>query len=90
MSKYLLMHKDVEVAVLLFTEDGHLSDVCDVLSPSHLPPSAEKEKDSLGIWWENRAVPKSRKDIRKLLREQQIRTTGSWLLDNLALSLYDC
>ena len=90
MSKYLLMHKDVEVAVLLFTEDGHLSDVCDVLYPSHLPPSAEKEKDSLGIWWENRAVPKSRKDIRKLLREQQIRTTGSWLLDNLALSLYDC
>ena len=93
MRKYILMHKNIETAVLLFSEDGEILEILEILCSEHLPIFVEREKSknkAISDWWENRSVPKSRKDIRKLLKEQKIGTTGNWLLDNLALSLSDC
>ncbi len=87
------MHKNIETAVLLFSEDGEILEILEILCSEHLPIFVEREKNknkAISDWWENRSVPKSRKDIRKLLKEQKIGTTGNWLLDNLALSLSDC
>lgn len=93
MRKYILMHKNIETAVLLFSEEGQISKMPEILNSSHLPILVNRENNKNRIiseWWENRSVPKSRKDIREMLKEQHIGTTGNWLLDNLALSLSDC
>ncbi len=93
MRKYILMHKNIETAVLLFSEEGRISKMPEILNSSHLPILVNRENNKNRIiseWWENRSVPKSRKDIREMLKEQHIGTTGNWLLDNLALSLSDC
>lgn len=93
MQKYILMHKNIETAVLLFSEDGQISEMSEILNSDHLPIFVEREKNknnAISDWWENRSVPKSRKDVRAMLKQQNIRTTGNWLLDNLALSLSDC
>ena len=93
MRKYILMHKNIETAVLLFSEDGQIAEMPEILSSEHLPLFVDREKNkkrAISDWWENRSVPKSRKDVKKMLKEQNIGTTGNWLLDNLALSLSDC
>ncbi len=87
------MHKNIETAVLQFSEEGQILEMSEILSYEHLPLFVEREKNkkkAISDWWENRSVPKSRKDIRKMLKEQRIGTVGNWLLDNLALSLSDC
>lgn len=87
------MHKDIETAVLLFNDDGSLSKIVEILNSYHLPYIVIREKEKNKImaeWWENRTVPKSRKDIREMLKKENIDSTGNWLLDNLALSLSDC
>lgn len=87
------MHKNIETAVLLFSENGQVSKISEILNHEHLPIFVEREvnkKKAISDWWENRSVPKSKKNIRAMLKEQHIGTTGNWLLDNLALSLSDC
>lgn len=58
------MHKNIETAVLQFSEKGQILEMSEMLSSEHLPLFVEREKNkkkAVSDWWENRSVPKSRK-----------------------------
>ena len=56
----------------------------------YLPVCARHgHEKNLAFWWRNRAVPKSRSDVRELLDKEGVRTTQSLLLNNLGLSMTD-
>lgn len=78
------MHKDIETALVEFSEDGELISLVEILSYSHLPLEIQRDKNYASKWWKDRAVPKSRKNIDTKLN------TAKWLYDNLGLSLSDC
>ncbi len=81
--RYLLMHKDIETAVIEFSEEGELISLSEVLQSAHLPLEIKRDNSYASKWWKNRAVPKARK-------KQPNKSPSKWLLDNLGLSLSDC
>ena len=91
MIKYLLMHKNNIGAEVLFDEDkGMLSEVLSVCDEKFLPLCSQNgHANNLKIWWHNRAVPRSRSDIKYLLDKEKVQTTQSLLLNSLGLSMTD-
>ena len=91
MKEYLLKHKDDIGAVISFDEEtGSLEKIVSVSNEAFIPVCAQNEHpDNLKIWWHNRAVPRSRSDIRQILDQEKVRTTQSFLLNNLGLSMTD-
>lgn len=91
MVRYLLKHKDDIAAEILFCEeDGSLHQVLSSACEKYLPVCARHgHEKNLAFWWRNRAVPKSRSDVRELLDKEGVRTTQSLLLNNLGLSMTD-
>lgn len=87
--QYLLMHKDIQVAMLDLTDAGDLNRV-NVLNKEHTPIGAQMNNIKFKEWWYDRAVPKTRDGCLKALRELGIPTTHSMLLNTLGLSLNDC
>lgn len=89
---YILMHKDLELGKLIFHSDtGMLIDAS--LSDTHrkhLPYRAAFGFKELSDWWSNRAIPRTRKSLRKYLEQHNVDSVEQHLLDNLGLSLNDC
>lgn len=91
MKKYCIKHKDISAAIVQFDEaTGKLEEIVEVLDERHLPLCAQNgNKDILAFWWSNRAVSKSQSEIKAILEREKIRTTQSFLLNNLGLSITD-
>ena len=88
--RYKLMHKDDIAAV--FTIDCNTKVVLslDVIEKKLMPPRATRNLDEFRAWWEDRAVPKTRHNLRDWLQAHGVKTTAEFLLKNLALSMSDC
>lgn len=86
---YELMHKDIEVADLDISRDGKILNAR-ARNLRHMPVGGSLNKRKLDNWWEDRAIPKTRKGASHALRELGFSSTNSMLLDSLALSLNDC
>ncbi len=86
-----LKHKDNIAAEILFNEvTGGLESVISVVDEKALPIcSQDGHTENLEAWWYNRAVPRSRSDIRKLLDREHAQTSQSLLFNNLGLSMTD-
>lgn len=82
-----LMHKDDNVCNVLFNENGYLLKIVRTINPELLPLPAKKDLSLLKEWFEDRAVPKTRHNIKSLVLSGM--TTGNYMLDNLGLSLTD-
>ncbi len=70
MRKYILMHKNIETAVLLFSEEGRISKMPEILNSSHLPILVNKENNKNRIiseWWENRSPNAAEKFLSKVI-----------------------
>lgn len=89
--EYLLRHKDDIAARIDFEEDsGALRSIIAMYDETFLPICAQNGHiENLKTWWLNRAVPRSRSDIRRLLDSSGTKTTQSLLLNNLGLSMTD-
>ncbi len=89
--KYILMHKDVEVAEILMTDDGHIININDVYEPQHLPVGTLKNGKCnsilLNTWWAYRAIPTTRKGINEVLQALNIGSTQALSARCLGLSL---
>lgn len=91
LNRYYLMHKDIKTAEISIDEDdGSIYKVNQYLNKEHIPIRASHSKNDLKRWWEERAIPKTRKGLRTFLESRNIHTTGNYLVDNLGLSLTDC
>ena len=91
MTRYLLKHKNDIGAEVSFDEaNGSLVEVLSILDEAFLPICSQNgHPDNLRTWWHNRAVPRSRSDIKHLLDKEKVLTTQSLLLNNLGLSMTD-
>lgn len=74
MVKYLLKHKnDIGAEVLFNEEKGSLEEVLSIQNETFIPICSQNgHSDNLKMWWHNRAVPRSRSDIRHLLDKEKV------------------
>lgn len=85
---YTLMHKDIPVITIDITDNK--MKVIKVINESQLPIGGQMNSMKLHEWWQDRAVPKTRKGSKHALRELGLASTDNMLLSGLALSLNDC
>ncbi len=89
--KYTLMHKDIAVAdIEIDVSTGSITRILGIQNKEHLPPRAARSREDFKAWWSDRAIPKTRKELRHFLASRNIRSCGNYLVDNLGLSLIDC
>lgn len=95
MNKYILMHKNIPVAVLEIDEaSGVIFAIGEVYAEKHIPlgitvKRGKIERSELNDWWKGRAIPASRSGIKTVLEDLQIATTQRLLEKCLGLSLSD-
>ena len=86
---FSLMHKNDMVLQMDLDEAASLRRVR-IANKQLLPVGGQMNGMKLSEWWKDRAVPKSRKGCLPALKKLGYNSTGSMLVDNLALSLNDC
>lgn len=88
--RYELMHKDDTAAVFEIDLDAKFIVSLAIQERELMPPRAAKDINNFRSWWEDRAVPKTRHNLRDWLQEHGVKSSTDFLLKNLALSLSDC
>ena len=89
-ARYTLMHKDTEVADLVFEAvTGALVSVDGVFDDALLPIGTSGASEYLKAWWHRRAVPVTQGHIMKILDKIGYLTPQAFLLRNMGLSLTD-
>lgn len=87
---YVLRHKDIDVALLRFDcFSGTLIGVIEFVKKEELPIGVNPDFSDLRYWWQNRAIPLTRRGIHQVLENIGIQTTESLLLSSYGLSLTD-
>ena len=87
---YQLMHKDYTAAVFTIDHDTKAVLSLSIHDKDLLPPRSVRSLNDFRAWWEERAVPKTRHNLRDWLQSHGVKTTTEFLLKNLALSMSDC
>ncbi len=89
--EYYLMHKDIPVCLMAISDDGILSNVRrNEAEAKHFPLGGQMNNMKFHDWWRDRAIPKTRHGAKAALERLGYSSTGSALVNNLALSLSDC
>ena len=93
-SQYTLMNKNTELAVVLLSSSGYISDVLSVINPEAFPvgiytDKAEKLVECLNQWWRSRIIPASRDGLRYILHLYDIESPAVLSKRSLGLSLSD-
>jgi hypothetical protein len=95
---YELMHKEIAVAVLAVSIKSNLTfvhDISEVFTHPHMPigttqPNSLKCKpEKLENWLQERAIPKERSGLKRILEECGLPYPNQLLLESLGLSLSD-
>lgn len=88
--RYQLMHKEDIAAVFAIDRDTKAVLSLSIAEKDFMPPRAARSLNDFRSWWDDRAVPKTRHNLRDWLKSHGVKTTSEFLLKNLALSLSDC
>lgn len=89
--EYYLMHKDIPVCLMEISDDGALRSVRrNAAAAEHFPVGGQMNDMKFHDWWQNRAIPRTRHGAATALQRLGYSSTGSALVNNLALSLSDC
>lgn len=89
--EYYLMHKDIMVCLMEIDEDGNIKNVRrNEANKVHFPIGGQMNNMKFVEWWKDRAIPKTRHGAKTALQKLGYSSTGSALVNNLALSLSDC
>ena len=89
--EYYLMHKNVRVCLMEIDEGGRLSRIrINQAEKEHVPLGGQMNSTKFHEWWRDRAIPKTRHGAQTALQRLGYPSTGSALVNNLALSLSDC
>lgn len=91
MAEYYLMHKNIPVCLMNINNDGEISKVRRIdVNKDHFPLGGQMNDMKFYDWWRDRAIPKTRHGCQDALSKLGYNSTGSALVNNLALSLCDC
>lgn len=89
--EYILMHKDIPVALMEIDDEGKMSNVRrNAQTADHFPLGGRMNDMKFHDWWKDRAIPKTRHGAKTALQKLGYSSTNSALVNNLALSLSDC
>lgn len=90
-TEYFLMHKDIPVCLMEVHADGTIGKVRrNPSAADHFPLGGQMNDMKFHEWWKDRAIPKTRNGAPAALQRLGYASTGTALIDNLALSLSDC
>lgn len=71
MMKYILMHREIEVAEIELDELSHITNIYEVYTEEHFPMGTlgkhGVDKTMLAKWWAKRSIPASRSGLRGTL-----------------------
>lgn len=93
-SKYTLMNKNTELAIVLLSSAGFITEVLTLKNPEAFPVgiyTGKKEKlvERLNRWWLSRIIPASRDGLRYILHLYDIESSAILSKRSLGLSLSD-
>lgn len=86
---YVLKHKNTDVALMRFDGQNQLEQFSTV-KKELLPYLGNDDAKEFHIWWDNRAIPKTRQNLNHILNDNNCSTPTEFIINNLALSLNDC
>ncbi len=87
---YVLKHKDIDVAMVRVNKIiGQIEFIIDVYHSEELPVGCKENSANLAEWWNNRAIPDSRRGIQKVLNYVNQKTSQALMLSSYGLSLTD-
>lgn len=94
MKSYALMHKNISVSSFAMDEStGTINHIESVFNEKHVPVGISikngVDRAALNQWWTGRAIPASRMDIDRALRDLQMQGTSLLLEKCMGLSLSD-
>ena len=93
MMKYILMHREVEVAEIELDELSHITNIYEVYAEEHFPVGTlgkhGVDKTMLAKWWAKRSIPASRSGIRETLDLLHMSVPQELLAKCYGLSLSD-
>lgn len=87
----VLKHKNIDIALLDINNNGILAvHYLDENTHVHSPYLKKMSLEELQTWWNLRAIPNTRPDLKEILLSANCDSSQQYLLKNLALSLSDC
>lgn len=87
----VLKHKNTDIALFDINSAGLLAvHYLDENTYKHSPFLKKMDLEECQTWWNLRAIPNSRPDLKEILRNANCDSAQQYLLKNLALSLSDC
>ena len=93
MMKYILMHREIEVAEIELDELSHITNIYEVYAEEHFPVGTlgkhGVDKTMLAKWWAKRSIPASRSGIRETLDLLHMSVPQELLAKCYGLSLSD-
>ena len=93
MMKYILMHREIEVAEIELDELSHITNIYDVYAEEHFPVGTlgkhGVDKIMLAKWWAKRSIPASRSGLRETLDLLHMSVPQELLAKCYGLSLSD-
>ncbi len=88
-SSYLLMHKEQPYGVLTVKTDSGRMINAKIYDHGIAPFLGNADKRLIETWWDHRAVPEEREDIRRMIRREGYANTRDYMAKNLAISVSD-
>ena len=93
MLKYILMHREIEVAEIELDELSHITNIYEVYAEEHFPVGTlgkhGVDKTMLAKWWAKRSIPASRSGLRETLDLLHMSVPQELLAKCYGLSLSD-
>ena len=93
MMKYILMHREIEVAEIDLDELSHITNIYEVYAEEHFPVGTlgkhGVDKTMLAKWWAKRSIPASRSGLRETLDLLHMSVPQELLAKCYGLSLSD-
>ena len=91
--KYILMHREKEVAEIELDEFSNITHIYEVYSQEHFPVGTVGkqgvDKRALANWWSKRSIPASRSGLRETLDALNMSVPQELLVKCYGLSLSD-
>ena len=93
MMKYILMHREIEVAEIELDELSHITNIYEMYAEEHFPVGTlgkhGVDKTMLAKWWAKRSIPASRSGLRETLDLLHMSVPQELLAKCYGLSLSD-
>jgi hypothetical protein len=88
--RYILKHKDVDVALVEYDKVLHgITRIHDVMAMAHFPVGIDAIAKELNLWWQSRGIPLSRMGLKGALTHLGVDNIRELSINSMGLNLSD-